>query len=391
MKSLPTRPLHVVVVYTDAGGGHRATGEALKDILEETGDYRVTMVNAYREVLPHLDLFARYTSRDVEQTYNQLILQQGRTGVFCLAFYLGALINVVTRGGRARKAFRALWERTRPDLVVSVLPMINHLMLDSLTRYRDGATPFTVLMTDWMEMLPAVWFPRRQDYFAIAGTDVCQRQVARKPHPEDSLFRMDGLLTRPVFLEPVPEDLSGARAALGLAPDRPVVCMMYGGYGSARMLDLAEALRDDPPDIQMVFLCGRNEALARSIERAGLPFPAVVRGYTREVHRYMAVADIFVGKTGPLSVSEALAFGLPILIDRQNVLPQEHAVLRWISRTGAGAVFSGPGDFAAALRSMLRAGNGPRNPDAGRPGGNRAAAQIPGFFEAIARRSGLRP
>ncbi|WP_281685598.1 MGDG synthase family glycosyltransferase [Thalassobaculum salexigens] len=385
------RRLHVVVVYTDAGGGHRATGEALKDILEATGRYRVTMVNAYQDVLPHLDLFARHTSRDVEQTYNELILQQGRTGAFCLAFYLGALINVAMLGGWARAAFSALWERTEPDLVVSVLPMINHLLLDSLNRYRGGATPFTVLMTDWTEMLPSVWFPRRQDYFAIAGTDVCQQRLARKPHPEDKLFRMDGLLTRPVFLEPVPADMAAARTALGLAPDRPVVCMMYGGYGSARMLEMAEALRGDPPDIQMVFLCGRNEALARSIEDAALPFPTLVKGYTREVHRYMAVSDIFVGKTGPLSVSEALAVGLPILIDRQNVLPQEHAVLRWITRNGAGAVFSTPKHFAASLRSLLVRGAAARNPGAGKPGGNRAAAQIPGIFEEIVRRSGLRP
>lgn len=383
--------LHVVVVYTDAGGGHRATGEALKDILEDTGDYRVTMVNAYRDVLPHLDLYARFTSRNVEQTYNQLILQQGRTGAVCLAFYLGALINVVTLGGRAREAFSALWERTEPDLVVSVLPMINHLLLDSLKRYRDGATPFTVLMTDWVEMLPSVWFPRRQDYFAIAGTDVCQRQLTRMSHPEDRLFRMDGLLTRPDFLDPVPVDMAAARTALGLAPDRPVVCMMYGGYGSARMLELAEALRNEPLEIQMVFLCGRNDALARAIEAAALPYPVLVKGYTREVHRYMAVSDVFVGKTGPLSVSEALAFGLPILIDRQNVLPQEHAVLKWVSRNGAGAVFSTAGQFSRSLKAILAKGPAARNSGSDAPGGNRAASQIPGFFAEIVRRSGLRP
>ena len=61
------RTCHVVVVYTDAGGGHRATGEALRDILAAKGGYRVTLVNAYQEVLPHLDLFARYTSRDVRR------------------------------------------------------------------------------------------------------------------------------------------------------------------------------------------------------------------------------------------------------------------------------------------------------------------------------------
>ena len=85
---------HVVVVYTDAGGGHRATAEALRDILCATGGYRVTLVNAYQEVLSDLDLFARFTSRTVEATYNDLILRRGRTGLFCLGFYAGAVLNV---------------------------------------------------------------------------------------------------------------------------------------------------------------------------------------------------------------------------------------------------------------------------------------------------------
>lgn len=386
----PKTALHLVIIYTDAGGGHRATAEALKEIIEKTGRYRATLVNAYQEVLPHLDLFARFTSRDVEKTYNELILQRGHTGAFCLAFYLGAVINVVTLGGKAERAFATLWERTEPDLVVSVLPMINHILIDSLAGYRNGETPFTVLMTDWAEMIPSVWFPRRDDYFAIAGTEPSIRRLKRKRHPADKLFEMAGLLTRPMFLEPAPTDRAAARRELGLDPDLPLVCMMYGGYGSARMLEMAEALRTDPPDIQIAFLCGRNEDLAERIRAAALPFPVMALGYTRDVHRYLAVSDIFVGKTGPLSVSEALAFGLPLLIDRDNVLPQEHAVLDWIKRSGAGAVFSRPAQFADALRGLLTQGGPARNPASNTVGGNQAARQVTGFIDEIACRSGLK-
>lgn len=39
---------HIVVIYTDAGGGHRATAEALQERLHADGRFRVTLVNAYR-------------------------------------------------------------------------------------------------------------------------------------------------------------------------------------------------------------------------------------------------------------------------------------------------------------------------------------------------------
>ncbi|WPZ35784.1 hypothetical protein T8K17_06475 [Thalassobaculum sp. OXR-137] len=377
---------HVVVVYTDAGGGHRATAEALRDILCATGGYRVTLVNAYQEVLSDLDLFARFTSRTVEATYNDLILRRGRTGLFCLGFYAGAVLNVALLGNRGRQAFADLWERLEPDLVVSVLPVINHLIADSLAGYRKGGVPFAVLMTDWAELNRHVWFPKGDRYYAIAGTDVCHDQLVRKRHPADRLFPMSGLLTRPVFLEAKPADIPAARRALGLDPDLPVVCMLYGGYGSWRMLEMAEALRDSPPRAQVVFLCGRNDALASAVAAARLPFPTVVKGFTREVHRYMAVADVFVGKTGPLSVSEALAFGLPLLIDRANVLPQEHAVLKWIKRNGAGDVFSTPKQFAETLASLLSGSAHHRDNTSDMPLRNSAARQIPEIIAEILRR-----
>jgi len=368
----------VAVVYTDAGAGHRQTAEALRDILADTGGYQITLVNAYQEVLPHLDLFARFTPRTVEQTYNEVILHQGRTGLSCWAFYLGTVVNVATLGGPGRQAFTALWDRLAPDLVISVLPMINHLIRDSLAGWRGGRVPFAVLMTDWAEISRGVWFPRGGDYAIIAGTKAIRDQVARMGHPPQRVFAMDGLLTRPAFLKPPSTDRAAARRALGLETDRPTICMMYGGQGSARMLEVAEALRADPPDIQLVALCGRNEALAEAFRAAALPFPTTVLGFTGEVHRWMAAADLFVGKTGPLAVSEAVACGLPLLIDRRNTLPQERAVLAWIRDTEASAVFGTPSEFATALRAMLARGQ------ATRPAAtNRAAHQIPGIIAAL--------
>ncbi len=382
----PSTQRHVVVVYTDAGGGHRAAAEALREILTEEQGFRVTLVNAYQEVLPHLDLFARWTARDVEQTYNDLILRGGRTGLFCLLFYLLAVLNVRLLGKAGRRAFAALWERSRPDLVISVLPVINHLMIDSLAGHRDGRVPFAVLITDWSELSRDVWFPRRRDYHAICGTEESHRQALRAGLPADRVLRTAGLLVRPAFLARAPLDVAAARREAGLDPDRPVACMLYGGYGSWRMLELAEALRGDPPDVQVVFLCGRNEALAQALAAAALPYPHLVLGFTREVHRYMALSDLFIGKNGPLSVSEALTFGLPLLVDGHRVMPQERAVLHWIRRTGAGETFRSPRRFVRALRRRL-AGDFALPEAAREQARNEAAHQLPGILAGIVRRS----
>lgn len=377
---------HIVVVFTDAGGGHRAAAEALRDILTGDGRHRVTLVNAYQEVLPHLDLFARFTSRTVEGTYNDLILRGGRTGLFCLGFYALAVLNVALLARAGRRAFAALWEREKPDLVISVLPVINALLADSLAAHGDGRTPMAILITDWAEMSRNVWFPPHTTYHAICGTEDSHRQIVRKGHPANRVHRTDGLLIRPAFLDRRPTDLAAERRALGLDPDRPVACMLYGGHGSWRMLELARALADTPagerPDLQVLFLCGRNEELAEALRAADLPFGHRVVGYTTEVHRHMAVSDLFIGKTGPASVSEALSFGLPLLMDRQHAMPQERVVRRWIARTRTGESFSTAREFVDALHRLTRRDAPGRQPTPG-IGANRAAHQIPGIVRAI--------
>lgn len=350
--SVDPRP-QVVVLYTDAGGGHRASAQALHRVLEADGRYRVTLVNPYQGVFAHLDPFTRFTGRNVEATYNELVLDGGRTGLFCRGFFILSFVMVAFLRRKGRHAFARLLVETQPDLVISVLPVLNPAMIDAISTYRNGAVPFAIMMTDWAEVSPFVWFPKGTDYFAITGTDAGLARLRAKRHPPERTFATGGLLIRPQFLEPLPQDVGAARAALGLEPDRPTLVMSYGGHGSPRMVELAEALVADGSQLQVIFLCGRNEALARALQSAHLPFPHLVLGYRDDIHRYLGLADLFVGKAGPQSVSEALAQGLALLIDAWRVLPQERALTRWVKASGVGTTFRRPAQFVREVQALI--------------------------------------
>ena len=104
----------------------------------------------------------------------------------------------------------------------------------------------------------------------------------------------------------------------------------------------------------------------------------VVRGFTPEVHRYLGVSDVFIGKPGPGSVSEALAVGLALLLDRKMVLPQERPQLHWLEQEGLGRGFADPRELRDALATLV-AGEAPKAPH--RP--NRAALELPGIIAEI--------
>ena len=132
--------------------------------------------------------------------------------------------------------------------------------------------------------------------------------------------------------------------------------MLYGGEGSRKMLELADALKHLADAPQVIFICGRNESLASSLRAANLPYPHAVLGFTGDIASLLRASDLFVGKPGPGSISEALAAGVPVLLDATRVLPQERYNLRWVVDAGVGEVFRDRQTFLAAIERFMAGG-----------------------------------
>jgi len=82
-----------------------------------------------------------------------------------------------------------------------------------------------------------------------------------------------------------------------------------------------EALFELKRPVQVVMVAGRSEEMKTKLEAMSLaargraPHIAVkVIGYTDEMHLWMSAADLFIGKPGGLTTSEAMASGLPMVI-----------------------------------------------------------------------------
>jgi processive 1,2-diacylglycerol beta-glucosyltransferase len=56
------------------------------------------------------------------------------------------------------------------------------------------------------------------------------------------------------------------------------------------------------------------EEKAKAVEAANPGLSFRVLGYTNEMHRWMQMSDLFIGKPGGLTTAECLASGLPMVI-----------------------------------------------------------------------------
>jgi UDP-N-acetylglucosamine:LPS N-acetylglucosamine transferase len=146
------------------------------------------------------------------------------------------------------------------------------------------------------------------------------------------------------------------------------------------MLDIARRL----PERQLILVCGHNAKLRAKLQ--GLPHaaPMFVEGFTREIPKYMQLADYFIGKPGPGSLSEAVAMHLPVIVERNAwTLPQERYNAVWIREQGIGIVLRSFRGIARAVDDLLEPTAYARYRAATERMENRAVFEIPDILERI--------
>ncbi len=335
------------LVYFNAGGGHRTSALALQAVIEEQRrPWRVRLVNL-TEVLDARDVFRRVTGMAPEHLYN-VRLQRGWT--LGLAQELKLLQTLIRLGHKPMlRVLQQHWQRTRPDLVVSLIPNFNRVLYESARTALPGV-PYVTVMTDLADHPPHFWIEPGQNQHIVCGTPRAVQQALAMGYARERLHLVSGMILRPQFYRLPPLDRAAERQRLGLDPRQPVGVVMFGGHGSRVMVDIARQLDDLP----LILMCGHNARLAESLRRIEAAAARVVLGFTPDVVGVMRLGDYFIGKPGPASLAEAVHLGLPVVTVRNAwTMPQERYNTQWVRDNGLGVVQGSFRTLRPAVKDVL--------------------------------------
>ncbi len=282
----------------------------------------------------------------------------------------------------AVKLLNEFWRSRRPDMVVSLVPNLNRALYESLQSALPG-TPFVTILTDLADYPPHFWMERQSQYF-ICGTDRACEQARRMGHSGERVFRAGGMILRPNFYESRAWDRTEERKRLGLHPNRPTGVVLFGGEGSNTMLPIAQKLGNSTIDLQLILICGRNARLKTRLQRLKTRNKLFVEGFTKEIPYYMHLADFFIGKPGPGSISEALQMHLPVIVESNAwTLPQERYNAEWVREQGVGLVLKNFRGIEAAVSELLTTDRLQHMKEKISGINNRAVFEIPPILEKI--------
>jgi 1,2-diacylglycerol 3-beta-galactosyltransferase len=366
---------NVDLIWFNAGGGHRAAAQALSEVLAiEVPQWTVRRVNL-TEVLDPSALFRRSLGFEPEDLYNKRLAS---------GFTLGLAQELKLLQGLIRLSHRALvqrlarhWAATQPDMVVSLIPNFNHALHDSLALARPGA-PFVTVMTDMADHPPAFWAQPGLAQHLVCGTAHAAAQALQAGCEPGLVHRVSGMILRREFYLPRAADPAAERRAVGLDAGTPTGLVLFGGTGSRVMKRIAAAL----PEVPLILMCGRNEALAEDLRALPAAAPRIVLGHTPDVARWMQRADFFIGKPGPGSLSEAVQQGLPVIVTRNgSTMPQERWNTEWVRLNGLGVVMRSFREVRIAVETLCA--DLPRARERVRRIDNRALFELPGLLQRI--------
>jgi hypothetical protein len=375
------------LVFFDAGGGHRAAATALTQVIShQQRPWDVRLINL-QEVLDPLDIFRKFTGLRLQDVYN-LMLRKGWTlGSPQLTRFMHAIIAAYH--GPTVRHLEKFWRAGERDLVVSVVPNFNRALFASLRR-GEPCTPFATILTDLADYPPHFWIEPPppgagvHSQYLICGTERAVEQARGMGHDVTHIFRTSGMILSPKFYEPLKHDRAVERRKLGLDQNLPTGLVLFGGHGSRVMLDIARRLDTSGLKVQLILICGQSERLATALRGMTHGIPMFVEGFTKEIPYYMSLADFFIGKPGPGSISEALAMKLPVLVERNAwTLPQERYNADWVTEKQVGIVLGSFRYVVQAVAELLSPENFRRFRASAEALQNRAVFEIPDILEKI--------
>lgn len=305
------RPETVLFLSADTGGGHRAAVEAIGHALESRFPGR--FATAVCDPLTGPD--AHPLLRRVCRWYGPVI--RSTPWLWSVAFH--TTDTPVTRWLLRRLLTRwavppivTALERHRPAVVVIAHPLA---VAAAVTARGDHGPALVTAVTD-LATAHGTWWHRRVDRTIIPSARLLH--AGRRAGAGGLHGRPLGIPVRGQFrggpLRPI--ERSTLRAALGLRTEPFVVLVTAGAEGGNDLRSWVKAIASQIPDVDVVAVCGRNEALRA--ELAGMAADAggrlTVMGSVHNMSDWIRCADLVVSKAGPSIIAEALAVGSPLLL-----------------------------------------------------------------------------
>jgi UDP-N-acetylglucosamine:LPS N-acetylglucosamine transferase len=364
----------ILFLIADTGAGHRSAANAIRNAItfiaqkrqeewlvqQQAGAEEQKSVPAqsgyHIEIVDVFEEYSRFPLREAVKLYGPAIRYRpklyGRIFQFSNQAQTFSAMKTVSTPLIYNGLLRLI-KSVKPDVVVSVHPLLNHVTIRILQDL-DVHIPFITVVTDLVSAHHA-WFAPGADAYIVPTTYV--RELALKQGMDPLRVHLIGMPIDPKF-SLLFESKQELQRKLGLKPDLPVVLLVGGGEGAMGLHSAVLAISHARLPVQLLIISGRNKHLYVQLQRtrSSLHVPAKVFGFVQNMQEMMHASDVIVTKAGPGTICEALACNLPIILSGY-VPGQEEGNVTYVVENRVGMLAYDSVELINILRRLLKPGS----------------------------------
>lgn len=330
--------MKAIILSASTGGGHMSAANAIKEYLKEN--------DCFAEVVDALEHISPILNKTITETYeyiatkNPLLWKMIYNSSNKKSF--NKLINIIT--SLIGKRLMPLIEENHPDVIITTHPFTTE-MISKLKSDGKISAPLVCVMTDYAPH--RTWINEKVDAYIVANKDMAYPMAEMGVSPE-KIYPF-GIPVDDAFFSKL--NKSEVLDELDFEKNVPTILIMAGSYGLANIEKIYSELREIKNEFQVIIITGKNQKLYDRMQKilCGKHFskrqlilsklsdltskfnkPKILKKiiskkkqyskktkiiyFTNEVNKYMFISDLIITKPGGLTVSEALASGLPMAL-----------------------------------------------------------------------------
>ncbi|USK32223.1 diglucosyl diacylglycerol synthase [Bacillus sp. F19] len=331
----------VLILTAKYGNGHVQVSKTLVKQCRELGIEEVVVSDLYAESNPVFTEITQY-----------LYLKSFTIGKqFYRMFYYGVdkiynkkLLTLYFKLGNKR--LHELIEKEQPDIIINTFPII---VVPEYRRRTGNIIPTFNVLTDFC--LHKIWVHKNIDKYYVASKRVKEKVMSLGIHP--AAVKVTGIPIRSQFEENLNEEAIYKR--YNLDPDKKTLLVMAGAHGVLKNVkELCESFLEEK-NLQTVVVCGNNTSLKESLESITGKNKENLKllGYVERVDELFRIASCMVTKPGGITLSEAAAVGVPVILYKP-VPGQEKENALFFQENEAALVVNRSEEVYDAVSSLLQ-------------------------------------
>lgn len=336
---------HILILTADYGYGHRSAANAISEALKETHgeDCRVEIVN------PMDDPRAPAVLRDGESGYDKIV--RVAPDLYKLGYKVGdtPVVSGIVKNSLTLMLFntlRGIIHQEQPDVIVCPYPSYQEI-LSAIFAVEKYHIPVLTVVTD-LATVNRLWFHPVAD-LCLVPTQTVYNLAIEAGLPAEKV-KIVGIPVHPELLKGN-QDRTAIQRSLGWQEDLFTV-LAIGSKRVEHLYDALWVLNHSGFPLQLVIAAGGDQDFYQRCQETEWHVATHVYDFVTEMGTFMRAADCVLGKAGGLTVSEALACGLPLIL--VDVIPgQETGNADHVVSGNAGVLASNPTEVLEAVCHWL--------------------------------------